>query len=94
MNSKQKRNLAAIFDEPTRTNIVWSDIESLFIAIGAEVSKGSGSRVRIALNGGRAYFHPASSKPRNRSRCIAFCADVFEKRGSGTGVKYYGIQRI
>ena len=63
MNSKQKRTLAAIFDEPTRTNIVWSDIESLFIAIGAEVSEGSGSRVRIALNGGRAYFHRPHPSP-------------------------------
>ena len=73
MNSKQKRTLAAIFDEPTRANVVWNDIESLFIAIGAEVSEGSGSRVRIALNGGRGYFHrphPNSETGRGALRSV------------------------
>ena len=38
-------------------NLKWSDIESLFIALGAKVSEGNGSRVRIELNGQRAVFH-------------------------------------
>jgi hypothetical protein len=41
----------------TRSNILWSDIESLLIALGAEVSEGRGSRVRFALNDIRATFH-------------------------------------
>lgn len=35
----------------------WKDIEALLISLGAELSEGSGSRVRIALNGIRAVFH-------------------------------------
>jgi len=57
MNRKHKRTLAAVFDSPVRSNIVWDDIESLLLALGAELSEGSGSRVRIALNGVRAVFH-------------------------------------
>jgi hypothetical protein len=37
--------------------MLWRDIKSLFEALGAEVSEGSGSRVRVALNGVRAVYH-------------------------------------
>jgi hypothetical protein len=33
------------------------DIESLFKALGAEVTEGNGSRVRVYLNDVRAVFH-------------------------------------
>lgn len=49
--------LAAIFDDPVRSNIGWRDIESMLNAAGAEITEGAGSRVRIALNGVRAVFH-------------------------------------
>ncbi len=39
--------------------MVWRDIEALFVALGAEVSEGSGSRVRVALNGVRAVVYRA-----------------------------------
>ncbi|MFZ2325232.1 MAG: type II toxin-antitoxin system HicA family toxin [Ignavibacteriaceae bacterium] len=57
MNSKNKKTLTAILQEPVRSDINWSDIESLFLSLGADVSAGSGSRVRAALNGIRAVFH-------------------------------------
>jgi hypothetical protein len=57
MNQKQRRTLEAIFEDPVRSNIAWRDIESLFAALGAELSAGAGSRVRVALNGVRAVFH-------------------------------------
>lgn len=40
-----------------RANVAWADIESLLAALGADLSEGSGSRVRIALRGVRAVFH-------------------------------------
>ncbi len=57
MNRKQQRTISAIFNDPVRSNISWLDIEELFRALGAEVSEGSGSRVRVYLNGVRAVFH-------------------------------------
>ena len=57
MNKKQERVLSAIFDERVRANIDWRDVESLLIALGAEMTQGRGSRVRVALNGIRAVFH-------------------------------------
>lgn len=49
--------LDAVFTDPALAGIDWRDIEALFQACGAEISEGSGSRVRVALNGVRAVFH-------------------------------------
>ena len=57
MNKKQRQTLQKIFDKPERSDISWNDIEVLFIALGAEVTEGKGSRVRVALNDVRAVFH-------------------------------------
>ena len=57
VSGKHRTTLVAIFADPVRANIAWRDIEALFVACGAEVSEGNGSRVRVALNGVRAVFH-------------------------------------
>ena len=57
MNRKHRRTLAAIAENPPRADIEWTAIEALLKALGAELSEGRGSRVRIALNGARAVFH-------------------------------------
>ena len=57
MNKKQRQTLKCIFEKPERADISWLDIESLFIALSADISEGRGSRVRVALNEVRAVFH-------------------------------------
>jgi hypothetical protein len=57
LNSKHLRTLHAIFEEPIRSDVKWSDIESLLNALEAELSEGRGSRVRVYLKGIRAVFH-------------------------------------
>ena len=57
MKSKHRKTLQAIFENPVRANILWTDIEGLLVACGAEISEGRGSRIRVALNGVRAVFH-------------------------------------
>jgi hypothetical protein len=57
MNKKQRLTLRKIFEKPERVDIMWHDIEALFMALGAEVTEGRGSRVRVALKGVRAVFH-------------------------------------
>ncbi|MGO8690798.1 MAG: type II toxin-antitoxin system HicA family toxin [Thermoguttaceae bacterium] len=54
---KHQKTLEAVFARPTRSGILWADIESMLRAFGAELSEGKGSRVRIALGGVRAVFH-------------------------------------
>ena len=63
MNSKHRKTLAAIFADPVLSSILWADIESLFLACGAEISEGRGSRVRVELNGVLATFHRPHPQP-------------------------------
>jgi len=63
----------AIFADPIRANVLWLDIESLLVHLGAEISEGSGSRLRVALNGVRAVFHrphPAKETDKGALRSV------------------------
>jgi len=57
LTRKHFRTLGAIFADPTRSDVVWMDMEKLLRALDAELSERRGSRVRIHLNGVRAVFH-------------------------------------
>ena len=57
MNSKHRKTLKAISATPTLGNIEWRKIESLFIALGATVVEGNGSRVSFVLNDEKGDFH-------------------------------------
>lgn len=57
LNKRHQVTLNAIFAKPVQSGIVWKDIEALLVALGAALTEGNGSRVRIALNGRRAVFH-------------------------------------
>ena len=57
MNKKQKQTLNKILEKPERSDIPWSNIESLIVALGGEISEGRGSRVRVVLNDVKAIFH-------------------------------------
>jgi hypothetical protein len=62
-----RKTLEAIFEKPERANIPWREVEALFIALGAEISEGNGSRVRVALKDVRAVFHrPHPRKETNK----------------------------
>ncbi len=57
MNSKHIKTLNAIFSKPVVSNIKFSDIEALVIALGGEVREGDGSRVALLLGGGVKHAH-------------------------------------
>ena len=63
LSNKHHKTLAAVFDDPIRANVKWSEIEKLLRALGADLSEGRGSRIRIQLNGVRAVFHRPHPKP-------------------------------
>lgn len=57
INAKQRKTLAAIYTEPPPKQLEWRDIESLLVAVGAEVVEGRGSRVRFNKGGEVVSFH-------------------------------------
>ncbi|QJP11556.1 type II toxin-antitoxin system HicA family toxin [Pseudomonas multiresinivorans] len=57
MNARQRRTLELIYSLPVPASLEWLRIESLLIALGAQMIEGNGSRVRFELNGIVATFH-------------------------------------
>lgn len=57
MNKKHQKTLKTIFENPVSKTLEWKRIEALFIALGAIVVEGRGSRVRFELNGEVGTFH-------------------------------------
>ena len=57
MNAKHRKTLQAIFARPTSPSIVFSDIESLVVALGGSVTECKGSRVKITLQGEQWHCH-------------------------------------
>jgi hypothetical protein len=63
LSSKNTRTLGAIFANPVRSDIRWSDIDTLLRALGADIKQGAGSRVRATLNGRNMTFHEPHPQP-------------------------------
>lgn len=57
MNRRQQHTLDMLFEQPTRSDVRWNAVESLFGALDAEIHQGAGSRVRVLLRGRLAVFH-------------------------------------
>ncbi len=72
MNSKHKKTLSLVFDDPVSGNIAWSRIEKLLVAAGAETVEGSGSRVRFVKGDEIETFHrPHPVKEAKRYQVLA-----------------------
>ena len=81
MNRKQQRTLESVFARPVRANIDWQNIESLFIALGAEVNEAAGSRVWVTLNGVRAVFHRPHPEKEAGKLTVRSVRDFLENAG-------------
>ena len=79
MKTKHRKTLQAIFARPTSPSVVFSDIESLVVALGGSVTEREGSRVKITLQGeqGIVTARTQAKKPSAiRSKRPASCWNV------------------
>ena len=87
MNSKNRKTLESIFKKPVPANIMWLDVENLFVALGATITEGSGSRIRVKLNEMRAVFH----RPHPEKAIDKGAVNSVKKFLENAGVKYDGL---
>ena len=71
MKRKHQKTIEKIYHRPTSGNIHWSDIESLFMALGADVSERSGSRVAVVLFDEVRVFHRPHPSPNTDKGAIS-----------------------
>ncbi len=63
MQKKHRVTLEKIFRRPTLGTIKWRDIESLLLALGAEVEERSGSRIAVIFHDSVQIFHRPHPSP-------------------------------
>ena len=71
MNSKQRRNLEVVFQDPVSGTPQWAALESLLLSVGCRIIEGKGSRVRFEKDGEIETFHrphPAKEAKRYQVR--------------------------
>ena len=83
MKVKHRRTLEAVFDRPVQSGIRWSDIEALFVQLGAEVLEREGSRIAVVLFGEVKVFHRPHPSPDTDKGAV----DSMRKWLEGHGVK-------
>ena len=71
MKRKHLKTIEQIYSRPTSGNVPWSNIESLFKALGAEVSERAGSRVAVVLFNEVRVFHRPHPSPNTDKGAIA-----------------------
>lgn len=81
MNTRQQKTLECIFAVPTPTEIPWSEIVSLFGALGATVQQRAGSRIAVLLNGYVAVFHEPHPERNARRLLIRDVKDFLQRAG-------------
>lgn len=78
---KHQRTLERIYFRPTLANIAWREIEGLLVTMGAEVSEGSGSRVKIFLNNEVAIFHRPHPQKEASKATVRDVRNILENAG-------------
>lgn len=81
MNSKNKKTLKAIFEEPIRSDIRWNDIEKLVKDLGGNIKQGRGSRVMFELSGKIGRFHQPHPHSEIKRYVVKDLRDFLEKAG-------------
>jgi hypothetical protein len=81
MQKRHRATLVKIFARPVNSSIRWLDIESLFIALGAELSEREGSRIGVFLFKEVRVFHRPHPSPNTDKGAVVSIKKWLESHG-------------
>ena len=81
MKRKHQKTLELIFNRPVSGNILWDEIEFLFVALGAEIYERAGSRIAIVLFNEIRVFHRPHPSPNTDKGAVASIRKWLENHG-------------
>lgn len=81
VNAKHRKTLLAIYKEPPPKQQKWRDIESLLVAVGAEVVEGRGSRVSFNKGDEIVSFHRPHPRKEAKPYQVKDARDFLTKIG-------------
>lgn len=85
MRRRDRKTLDLINARPASGNIHWSDIESLFKSLGAEISEAEGSRVRVFLFNEIRVFHRPHPRPTTDKGAVESIRKWLEEHNAAGG---------
>lgn len=81
LSKKHRTTLEDIFAQPTKANIDWRRIESLFVYLGGYVEERAGSRIAVELNDTVGHFHRPHPQKEAPKKAVAAARDFLENAG-------------
>jgi hypothetical protein len=81
MNRRHRTTLEQIFARPVSGTIRWTDIEALFLALGAEITERAGSRIAVDLFGATRIFHRPHPRPETDKGAVVSVRKWLEEHG-------------
>ncbi|HDZ3591159.1 TPA: type II toxin-antitoxin system HicA family toxin, partial [Mannheimia haemolytica] len=63
LKRKSQKTLQQIYTQPISANIKWTNIEALFLELGAEIEEREGSRIAVVLFQQVRVFHRPHPNP-------------------------------
>lgn len=81
MNRRHRKTLDSIFARPVQAGVRWTDIESLFKALGAKVEERAGSRVAVVLSGEVQVYHRPHPQPETDKGALVSIRKWLERNG-------------
>ena len=81
MKRRHRTTLVQVFHRPVSGSVRWADIESLLVALGAELTEREGSRVGVFLFGEVRVFHRPHPSPETDKGAIASLRKWLEAHG-------------
>jgi len=71
LKKRHQATLERIFAHPASGSVRWADVETLLLALGAEISQRAGSRVGVFLFGEVRVFHRPHPSPDTDKGAVA-----------------------
>ncbi|MFB9948775.1 type II toxin-antitoxin system HicA family toxin [Rhizobium puerariae] len=81
MKKRHRATLELIYTRPVSGSVRWTDIEALFVALGAEISGREGSRIGVVLFGEVRVFHRPHPSPDTDKGAVASIRKWLESHG-------------
>lgn len=81
MKRKHRKTLELIFARPVTGGVKWSNIEALFVSLGAKISEREGSRIAVVLFGEIQLFHRPHPSPDTDKGALVSVRKWLERNG-------------
>jgi hypothetical protein len=81
MKQAHVKTLELIFARPVSANVRWTDIEALFLELGATLIEREGSRIAVVLFGQVQVYHQPHPQPTTDKGAVASIRKWLESNG-------------